>query len=666
MKTFELLALAIVLFPIPGRAQQQSAESGAGSDVWVTVRMTPNVAPGTLDYLSNVTEPNKVVWKKGESVQELLRRSYGVAPTTLQQKFVRMNHVANAPATEDKVVDLPPGPSWLGTVRRIVTPGEAKRVIKRETGFDYGPSTRSAIKRENKGLDIEDLTEPRSIAIPNASRRVSFKLKDWAAEWAAETPAAFQASFAAPGVNEVQVERALRLVPHWTVAQAATGAATACPNGPLMKASPIRAVDPVVLQALQRPTENRVTIAILDSGIDTQKTSDDPPKGDFPVWRRQFKVKTDVESFGTNFGERGKPLTDTPYTQSRLRGTYGSHGTHVAGLASGRLLGKAMGLDAAAAETLRDSINHRIQLMIEKVTVPNQDAVVLPTALEPAITEVSDQGAQVANLSLGGDADEAGVLRAIRASTGTLFVVAAGNGDETHDGVDIGVKSPFFPALYEKQSPDNVITVGANDGDDKLACFSNYGAEEVDLVAPGVAIDSTIVGGTDGQYSGTSQATPLVSFAAAMLYSLGVKTPKAVKERILSTVEVSESLEGKVATAGELSLNKALQIDSDLVEMKSPQRLRRGVVTAFADLQISGENSSVSFSQIRRIRVDYPTTGLNRIAIVKAHRNGDLERLRYVTASIPLTQITFLDKTTNRIETVPLSAVRDIILSPSR
>lgn len=662
------MALAAVLVSAGASAQQQeSSGSGGTSDLWLTIRMTPKVPSSAIDYLSAAVESNQVMWKKGESVQDLLKRSYGVAPTTLQQKFVQVNHVANAPTAEDQVVTLPPGPSWLGTIHRNVTPEEAKQVIRRETGFSYGPSARTAFKKENGGLDIEDLTEPTSIAIPNASRMVSYRLKDWAAKWAADSPGAFQASFAGvPGISNIKVEKGFHLVPHWTVAQAGGGAAAACPDGTTMRVSPIKALDSVVLRDLQKPTTNRVTIAILDSGIDTQKTSDDPPQGVFPVWRRKFTSKTDVESFGTNFGERGKALTDTPYQQSRLKGTYGSHGTHVAGLASGRMLGKAMGLDAATSQTLLESINQRIQLMIEKVTVPNQDAVVLPTALEPAITEVANMGAQVANLSLGGDTDEAGVIRAIQASTGTLFVVAAGNGDEKNGGVDIGVKEPFFPALYEKRSPDNVITVGAHDGDGKRACFSNYGVEEVDLVAPGVAINSTVVGGGDGQYSGTSQSTPLVSFTAGLLYSLGLSTPKEVKERILSTVEISDALEKSVITAGALNLNKALQIGSDLVEMKTPQVLRRGTVTPFSPLQISGENSLVRFSQIRRLRVDYPQPGLNRLAIVKPRRNGDPDRLRYVTTSLTIKEITFVDKDTNKTEVVPLSAIRDIILGPTR
>ena len=136
-----------------------------------------------------------------------------------------------------------------------------------------------------------------------------------------------------------------------------------------------------------------------------------------------------------------------------------------------------------------------------------------------------------------------------------LFVVAAGNGDESGLGYDIDQK-PVYPAVFDL---DNIISVASLRFDGTLDPASNYGAVGVDLAAPGSYILSTTTGGNYSYMSGTSMAAPMVTGAAALLYSYdSALTPAEVKTRILAAVRPMEALYGKTASGGMLDIGKAL------------------------------------------------------------------------------------------------------------
>lgn len=79
--------------------------------------------------------------------------------------------------------------------------------------------------------------------------------------------------------------------------------------------------------------------------------------------------------------------------------------------------------------------------------------------------------------------------------------------------------SSSLPASYPLP---NIISVASSTSADRRSCFSNYGASSVHLAAPGSSILSTGFGSDVNYvtYSGTSMATPIVSGAAALLFSL--------------------------------------------------------------------------------------------------------------------------------------------------
>jgi len=168
------------------------------------------------------------------------------------------------------------------------------------------------------------------------------------------------------------------------------------------------------------------------------------------------------------------------------------HGTHVAGLAS-----------ASLNQAGVVGVSHSSKLMPVKVL--NAQGYGYLSDVAKGIYYATDNGARVINLSLGSTTDSLVLKDAVNYATskGVLVVAAAGND---------GGAPCSYPAAYS-----NAICVVATDSNNLLASFSNIGGE---LAAPGVYNYSTYLGGTYRYLSGTSMATPHVSGAVALLFSV--------------------------------------------------------------------------------------------------------------------------------------------------
>ena len=136
-----------------------------------------------------------------------------------------------------------------------------------------------------------------------------------------------------------------------------------------------------------------------------------------------------------------------------------------------------------------------------------------------------------------------------QAAPNSIFVVAAGN-----DTVNID-QIRDYPA--DIQAP-NKIVVAATYGYTSLADFSNYGANNVDVAAPGVAITSTAPTNTYIPLSGTSQAAPFVTNTIAQIKDINPSINlAAVKAIVFGTVDVKPWLQGKVRTSGIVNKSRA-------------------------------------------------------------------------------------------------------------
>lgn len=131
-----------------------------------------------------------------------------------------------------------------------------------------------------------------------------------------------------------------------------------------------------------------------------------------------------------------------------------------------------------------------------------------------------------------------------------LNVFAAGNSGTNNDGI------PFFPASYDSAS---ILAVGGSDQDDNRRY--NYGANSVDLAAPGSLIYSTVhtTNSSYGTKSGTSMSTPHVAGAAALLAAFDPSlSALSLKATLMKTVDQFPAFTGFNRAGGRLNVSRAL------------------------------------------------------------------------------------------------------------
>lgn len=131
-----------------------------------------------------------------------------------------------------------------------------------------------------------------------------------------------------------------------------------------------------------------------------------------------------------------------------------------------------------------------------------------------AIRYAADNGADFISMSFGAPIPVPQVRSAIRYALrkGVITFVAAGNAGNTRD--------VYYPAAYPE-----TIAVGAVNLDMRRADFSNTG-KNLDFMAPGVDIYSTVPNSWYAKMSGTSMAQPFVCGVAALIKSYVINQNK--------------------------------------------------------------------------------------------------------------------------------------------
>ena len=346
------------------------------------------------------------------------------------------------------------------------------------------------------------------------------------------------------------------------------------------------------------PGTRDVVVGVLDSGILVSH-----PDLAANIWTNRTGIN------GCGYGTHGWDAF--AHTCNPIDGD--GHGTHVAGIV-GATGNNGKGVSGFA---------QRASLMSLKMLNSTGDGSVA-SAIEaidfgPAAT-ASGVNLRVFQASWGSDAvllgsyGRAALHDAIdRANTaGVLFVAASGNGDISQIGLNLD--QPGVDLLPCEDTNPNVVCVAATNSFGQLATFSNYGANAVDLAAPGDRILSTVPQGVCGSedyclFSGTSMATPMVSGAAVdVLAAEPDLSVASLRARLLGSVDTLATLNGKVATNGRLNVCKPVPNCDGLPSTAptTPLDVRARVGSGTASLRWSAPDSNGNSFSISGYEVEGP------------------------------------------------------------
>lgn len=259
----------------------------------------------------------------------------------------------------------------------------------------------------------------------------------------------------------------------------------------------------------------KIIVAVIDTGAEL----------DHPALRTHLWRGPDGLS-GWNFINQNSDLTDRH-----------GHGTHVAGMIA----------------KLAPEAKLMVLKYYEPQTSPEQTLRATIEAFRYAIRNHAD----VINYSGGGllpNEEERAVLGEARRA-GILVVAAAGNESDNSD------RRPFYPANYLLP---NILSVGAVGRSGPLVT-SNFGLGSVDISSLGENLVSALPQHRWGPMTGTSQATAVVTGAAALW--LGQqnrrRTPIEVIDHLTHSGIEMENLVGKNRLSRRLSIRQAMNMRQD-------------------------------------------------------------------------------------------------------
>ena len=320
----------------------------------------------------------------------------------------------------------------------------------------------SRAKRNSRRLKQLDLSKI------NLSRNIIVRLqgKDW------DIPSLIKEVEHSKDVFERAGFRLVSISPNWLERT------QAIPNDPLYRFQWSHQVTNIEVAWEEEKGSSEVIIAVIDTGIDD--LNPDLVENLVPGFDFVRIDRTAYEAWELIDGEDYVGRDDDPLDTD-------GHGTHVSGIAA------AKGFDGFGVAGVCPDCSIMPLRAGAQFNEIDEDSDMMDTLVNSrfrgtdvadAIMYAIDNGADIINMSLGGDSRSGyeNVLQFANAS-GVVLIGAAGNDD---------VKKPFYPAFFQE-----VIAVASTSTDDQKSDFSNYGSW-IDVSAPGSGILSTFPEGLRG------------------------------------------------------------------------------------------------------------------------------------------------------------------------
>jgi len=354
-------------------------------------------------------------------------------------------------------------------------------------------------------------------------------------------------------------------------------------------------------KTLRSGNPGRADIVVVDNGFFGADlyNSVDPFKGSpFPENFFKSDQKSIIAKEIQLNGSSALPINDA---KKLTPGYITGHGTHITGLILGgpyffNYRDKLLDNSSAWAEITTLNVANGSKTLIDGTQTQLLTYLTIPDT--PKIVNFS--------ISYIGQKRDVGTSFRLLVENGrkNLFIIAAGNLSEDVENTAI------FPAALGGVKHGNVITVAALDGSGFLAQKSNYSDTAVDVAAPGCRLNSWIENSFKTEkISGTSQAAPIVTFAAALLRSLNINADaEIIKKRIIASGDLLPALDHK-KTVYNVSLNipKALYWFDDYISLigAAPEKFLGNIVDV-SMLRCDNEknNSYTSIDNLWAIKSD--------------------------------------------------------------